>query len=73
MPSEIYDENEIDRTGGVFVSKLMPLREANAFAEYQLIQMALKEGGSTYKAAELLGVDQSTIVRKLKKHKTLID
>lgn len=73
LPSEIYDENEIDRTGGVFVSKLMPLREANAFAEYQLIQMALKEGGSTYKAAELLGVDQSTIVRKLKKHKTLID
>lgn len=71
LPNELYNEKEVNSTGGVFVSRLMPLREATALTEYQLIEKALEEGGSTYKAAEMLEVDQSTIVRKLKKYKAL--
>lgn len=71
LPKELYNKKEARDSGGVFVSGLMPLREATALAEYQLIEKALKEGGSTYKAAELLEVDQSTIVRKLKKYESL--
>jgi len=69
LPSELYNEKEANSTGGVFISKLMPLKEATALIEHQLIEKALEEGGSTYKAAEILKVDQSTIVRKMKKYK----
>ena len=34
--------------------------------EKKLIKRALAQGGSTYKAAKLLGVSQSTVVRKIK-------
>lgn len=71
LPNELYKEKEVNSSGGVFVSRLMPLREATALIEYQLIEKALEEGGSTYRAAEILEVDQSTIVRKMKKYRTL--
>jgi PAS domain S-box-containing protein len=70
LPRELFGEDDYEESiaSGVSVSKLMPLKEATALVEYQLIKQAIKEGGSTYKAAELLGVDQSTITRKLKKY-----
>ena len=71
LPNEIYNKKEENNSGGVFVSRLMPLKEATALIEYQLIEKALEEGGSTYRAAEILEVDQSTIVRKMKKYRTL--
>jgi len=70
LPSELCNRREEHSSGGVFVSKLMPLKEATALVEYQLIEKALEEGGNTYRAAEILDVDQSTIVRKLKKYKS---
>jgi DNA-binding NtrC family response regulator len=73
LPSELYQDKKVNSSSGVFVTKLMPLREATALAEYQLIKQALKEGGSTYEAARTLGVDQSTIVRKMKRYKELIN
>ncbi|MZQ99407.1 MAG: PAS domain S-box protein [Acidaminobacter sp.] len=46
---------------------IMPLKEAVGILEDKLIEMAMHEYGTTRKAAQALGVDQSTIVRKLNK------
>ncbi|MBP1759322.1 MAG: domain S-box [Firmicutes bacterium] len=51
--------------GGVAVNSLMPLKEAVYEVERQLIDMALEKYGSTYRAAAALGVNQSTIVRRM--------
>jgi PAS domain S-box-containing protein len=46
---------------------IMPLKEAVSILEDKLIELAMNEYGTTRKAAQALGVDQSTIVRKLNK------
>ncbi len=51
----------------VTVNHLIPLKEAVEQVERQLISMAYRQGESTYEVARLLGVNQSTIVRKMKK------
>lgn len=53
----------------VVVNKVIPLKKAVQELERQLIQQALAQYGSTYKAAAVLKVNQSTIARKLKKIK----
>jgi transcriptional regulator with PAS, ATPase and Fis domain len=40
--------------------------------EQQLIEDALGVYGNTYKAAEALGIDQSTLIRKKAKYKKMI-
>ena len=49
-------------------SGLMPLRDAKWELERQLVSQAYRKYGSTYKAANALKVDQSTVVKLLKKH-----
>lgn len=53
----------------VTVQGILPLKAAQLEMERQLIGTALKELGSTYKAAKALQVDQSTIVRKVNRLK----
>jgi TyrR family helix-turn-helix protein/PAS domain S-box-containing protein len=48
--------------------KIVPLRKALDDTEKELILKAYKQYKNTYKIAEVLGVSQSTIVRKLKKY-----
>ncbi len=45
-----------------------PLKVAVAALERQMIEDALQETGSTYKAAKRLGVNQSTVVRKAQQY-----
>ncbi len=52
----------------IVVKKVIPLKEAVNNVEKKLLSLAKKEGKSTYEIAEMLGVNQSTIVRKLKKY-----
>lgn len=52
----------------VFCTEIIPLKEAKKEIEIQLVKRACKEGGSTYQAAKLLGIDQSTVVKILKRH-----
>jgi transcriptional regulator with PAS, ATPase and Fis domain len=52
----------------IMVNNLIPLRKAIAEVEKQLIVKAVREYGSTYKAAKVLDVNQSTIVRKIQKY-----
>ncbi|AST57915.1 PAS modulated sigma54 specific transcriptional regulator, Fis family [Thermoanaerobacterium thermosaccharolyticum] len=74
LPSELTNIKENSNSlDGIYVSKLMPLKKASALLEYQLIKKALDENGSTYKAAKVLDVDQSTIVRKLQKYRDIVN
>ncbi|BEU86637.1 sigma 54-interacting transcriptional regulator [Selenomonas sp. TAMA-11512] len=51
----------------VRVEAIIPLREAQRLVEEQLIEMARRQYRTTTRIAEALGVDQSTISRKLKR------
>jgi PAS domain S-box-containing protein len=73
LPSELLNGEGTYDAEGVYVAEIMPLKKASALVEYQLIKRAMEIGGSTYKAAEMLGVDQSTIIRKLKKYEAMMD
>lgn len=53
----------------VICTNLMPLKEAKKALEVQLVKRAYEMYHSTYKAAKILQVDQSTVVRLLKKSK----
>lgn len=52
-------------SAGVHVSRLMSLQEAIELVEKQLLAMARNECGTTTKMAEVLGVNQSTVSRKI--------
>ncbi|WP_160719620.1 sigma-54 interaction domain-containing protein [Bacillus sp. USDA818B3_A] len=47
-------------------NRIMPLKEAVAILEKDIITNALKKYGSTHKAAKALGVTQPTVLRKAK-------
>ncbi|MDD5167959.1 MAG: sigma 54-interacting transcriptional regulator, partial [Syntrophales bacterium] len=51
----------------ISVSRLMPLREVIQTVEETLIRRACQETGNVEKAARKLGIDPSTIYRKIKK------
>lgn len=58
----IFEENSIEIKG------IVPLKEARETLEKELLLRAYQLYGSTYKAAKALQVDQSTVVKKLKKY-----
>lgn len=60
-----YDEDGFD---GVRVNEIMSMKQAVKKIEIQLIQKALSQVKSYRKAAQLLGVNVSTISRKMKKY-----
>ncbi len=53
----------------ITVTGVVPLKEAIDDLEQQLVTLAMKLHRTTVKAAEALGVNQSTVVRKLQKSK----
>lgn len=53
--------------GGVFCPEIIPYKRAKRELERQLIRKAYEIYGSTYKAAEALEIDQSTVARILKR------
>jgi PAS domain S-box-containing protein len=53
----------------VVVPDLMKLKDAVAEVELQLLQKAFSKYQNTYKIAKVLGVNQSTVVRKMQKYR----
>lgn len=53
---------------GISVSSVMPLSEAVAEVEKKILEMVQDNCKSTYEMADILEVNQSTVVRKLKKY-----
>lgn len=64
LPSDFH---HLSKKEGVVVNEIMPLREAQQMLEEQILQMAFEKYRTTEKIAEVLGVHQSTISRKLRK------
>lgn len=65
----IIDAESLSDTGTQLkCTGIMPLRDAKWELERQLVSQAYRQYGSTYKAANALRVDQSTVVKLLKKH-----
>ena len=62
-----YNEQK-NQLEDIIVNEIVPLKEAVNEVEKKLISLAKKEGKTTYEIAEMLGVNQSTIVRKMKKY-----
>ncbi len=65
---EFLQENG-SKTKAITVNGIVPLKTAIQELEAQLIENALKEHRTTRKVAQLLEVNQSTIVRKIKHYK----
>lgn len=68
LPRFFFKEQSASKAT-VSVRGLIPLKEAVMTVEKLLLEKAMDRYGSTYKAAEVLQVDQSTIVRKLQRIK----
>ncbi len=65
----VLNEKEHFPLRPVTVTSVIPLKEAMDDLEQQLVTLAMEQHGTTVRAAEALGVNQSTVVRKLKKLK----
>lgn len=69
LPPEIFKGTVREHASPLFrFQDIMPLREAVDAVERELIQMAMEKYESASKAAEVLGVNQSTISRRLSKY-----
>lgn len=68
LPPHITNRNGEDASP-IRVHSLIPLKDAEELVEKALVTRALQLGKSTRRAAELLGVTHTTIIRKLNKYR----
>lgn len=61
-------ENDSDINSKIRIDEIIKLNEAQELIEKILIEKAYKKYGNTYEMAEVLGVNQSTVVRKIHKY-----
>lgn len=66
LPAKFYSENAFD-TQTIDIDEIAPIKDAVSAVEINLIKKALTKYGSARKAAVALKIDQSTLVRKMKK------
>ncbi|MCC5909098.1 MAG: sigma 54-interacting transcriptional regulator [Clostridiaceae bacterium] len=59
----------IENKNNIEVKEIMPLKEATKEVEKQILLKALERYKTTRKISEVLGIDQSTVAKKLKKIK----
>ena len=57
-----------EKNNTIYIPDLCPLDDAVQEVERQLIERAFKTFGNTYRMAEALNINQSTVVRKMKKY-----
>jgi len=67
LPSYVLN-SDMTRQNEVTISGICTLKKAIEEAESQLIKRAYEKYGNTYKIAEVLQVNQSTVVRKIHKY-----
>ena len=68
LPDYILSAKQIVSPEGQAILPLQPLKNAREAVEQDLLRQALQHCRTTYEIARLLDVDQSTVVRKLKKY-----
>ncbi|MPW24710.1 PAS domain S-box protein [Alkalibaculum sp. M08DMB] len=64
--NDIVELLGLDQIHGNVDSKNLELKKQLYYFEKRIIEKVLKEQGSTYKAAKILGISQPTVVRKAK-------
>lgn len=69
IKSSLFGSAKNQGTGKIICTDIMPLKEAKREVERQLLTRAYEEHKSTYKVAEILKIDQSTVVKLLHKHR----
>lgn len=67
LPAFLLNAGE-DSDSKVKVDDIIPMKEASEIVEKELIQKAYEKYGTTYEMAQALGVNQSTVVRKIQKY-----
>lgn len=67
LPEYIF-EGKSRSPNRVYVLDACPLKEAMAELEKQLVSMAYNRLKNTYKVADALAINQSTVVRKIQKY-----
>lgn len=67
LPNNIKIMTDVMRED-IVVNRMLPLKEALEKVERKLVEMAFEENGSTYKAAQALGISQSGASRKFLKY-----
>jgi len=75
LPSHLPDyvlNHSSNRDKKIYVPQLCPLEDAVQEVEKQLIEKAFQTYGNTYRMAEALGINQSTVVRKMKKYMPML-
>ncbi|WP_419822885.1 sigma-54 interaction domain-containing protein [Anoxybacterium hadale] len=73
IPEHLYNKYKLAESAkttieAIQINDLIPLKDAVSAVEESLVMKAMKSCGSTRKAAELLGVSQTTVLRKLKEY-----
>ena len=68
IKEHLNPKKQTGREQDIVVKDIVPLKKAVSLVEKELLRMARQENKSTYEIAEMLGVNQSTIVRKLNKY-----
>ncbi|MGC5325487.1 sigma-54 interaction domain-containing protein [Brevibacillus sp. SYSU BS000544] len=67
-PKDFSGLTVLENEKPIHIQKIIPLKEATTFVEKELLRMARTISTSTYEIADMLGVDQSTVSRKLKQY-----
>lgn len=62
-----FMKEDLKRFNSIQINEIIPLKEAQDLLEKELIKKAMHKYKTTRRAAEFLEVDQSTIVRKMKR------
>lgn len=70
LPEYIFESNS-RFPNRIYVLDICPLKEAVEELEKQLVTIAYNRLQNTYKVAEALAINQSTVVRKIQKYKLL--
>lgn len=71
LPDYVLAQSTTPKDSPIYVSNLCSLEQAVQEVEKQLIARAYDTYANTYQMAEALGVNQSTVVRKIKKYLSL--
>lgn len=71
LPENIIEKVQND--GKIVINEIISLRKAIEMVECQIISNAKNKYGSTRQVAKVLGVDQSTVVRKMQKYRITDD
>lgn len=66
LPMFIFQNNNLD--DDIRVDRIIPIKEAVENVEKKIIEKAYRKYSTTYEMANALGVNQSTVVRKIKKY-----